>query len=93
MIFFIAGPIQYRAANGTLRFYDPGAEPPGATQILDAAVPAWDLPSPFVDVPLLNLRPMDAEAKAALDAARAPYAGRIWPGLGYVEPDEQIFVP
>src|SRR4051812_498310 len=63
-----------------------------AADVFDTNDPRRDCPTPFVP-PVLGLKPGDAEAQAALTEARAPYAGKVLPGLGFVPIDEPIWSP
>ena len=91
--YYIVRPgIHYRCRSG-FEVFAPYNANDTSLNVFDTADPRRDVPDPFVP-PVIGLRPGDAAAKTALDAARAPYAnGTQWPGLGVVDPDEPIWSP
>jgi len=90
--YYVCGPIEYRDSNGMARFFNPETEPNSDDRVIDTTDPRWAIPANWVP-PIVGVRPMDAAAKTALDAARGPYLGLgQLPGLGIVVL-EPIWVP
>jgi len=89
--YVIDRPFTYTAKSGHLRLAAHEGQPWLYT-VWDTTDPAWDVPDNWAP-PLLEVLPMDLEAKAALDAARAPYAGTYLLGVGFIPLDEPIWTP
>ena len=108
MKFWVDSPFTFRDIIGRLRYVDPrsgdflprdASNNPayrgwswGPGNIFDTEDDRWHVPADFKP-PLIGVRPMDAEAQAALNAARAGKTGIQLPGIGILPENEPIFVP
>ena len=89
MKFWIDLPFTFTDADGQARFTDVDFD-----RVFDTKDVGWNLPQGWTP-PLVGVRPMDAEAQAALRDARlrSGKVGQQLPGIGILQADEPIFVP
>jgi hypothetical protein len=104
--FWIDAPFIFMDSNGTQRVVDFMCVPnthlwgnrPELTfiysHVFSTEEPGWHLPDDWAP-PILGLRPMDAEAQAALHDVRvnSGKVGQQLPGIGMLQADEPIFNP
>lgn len=89
--YWIDTRLVYTDKNGQFRCVDRYTLPLDS-HIFDTSDPFWGVPNGFVP-PVVGVRPLDAAAKTALDAARAPFVGKQLPGIGMVPANEPIYNP
>jgi hypothetical protein len=91
--FYVDAPFTYRSTQGDIRYVTLADTMFGTYgRVFDTSLAVLAVSGSWVP-PLTGLRPMDAAAKTALDAARAGKEGQYFPGCGLVPVNEPVWVP